>query len=191
MQDDAPPRTTLPRMVTLRDGRQVMLREVQAQDKAGMLAAFHRLSADSRYSRFMMSMRELPEAMLERATHPVAGREFALVAVSAGGGADNIVGGARCAGAPGSDSCEFAVTVDDAWHGIGLARRLLEALIETARAHGWRSMEGYVLSVNTPMRRLARSLGFVDRQCPGDATLRVMSLSGRRRCDDRPLEPQS
>jgi RimJ/RimL family protein N-acetyltransferase len=38
-------------------------------------------------------------------------------------------------------------------------------------------MEGYVLAMNTPMRRLARRLGFVDRQCPDDATLRVMSMS--------------
>lgn len=37
-------------------------------------------------------------------------------------------------------------------------------------------MEGYVLASNTPMRRLARRLGFVDRQCDDDATLRVVKL---------------
>jgi RimJ/RimL family protein N-acetyltransferase len=37
-------------------------------------------------------------------------------------------------------------------------------------------MEGYVLAVNTPMRRLARRLGFVDSQCPDDASLRVMRM---------------
>jgi RimJ/RimL family protein N-acetyltransferase len=38
-------------------------------------------------------------------------------------------------------------------------------------------MEGYVLAVNTPMRQLAKRLGFVDRQCEDDATLRVVSMS--------------
>jgi RimJ/RimL family protein N-acetyltransferase len=177
MQNDTPGDMTLPMLAKLRDGREVMLREIQAQDKEEMLAAFHRLSADSRYTRFMMAMREPSPAMLEAATHPLRDREFALVAVISGeGGADNIVGGARYVYAPGSDTCEFAVTVADDWHGLGLASRLLRTLIASATARGLHCMEGYVLAVNTPMRRLARRLGFVDRQCDEDATLRVMSL---------------
>jgi len=177
MQNDAPSDMTLPILVKLRDGREVMLREIQAQDKDGMLAAFHRLSADSRYTRFMMAIRDPSPAMLEAATHPVPDREFALVAVSFDAGADNIVAGARYAYAPGSDTCEFAVTVADDWHGLGLASRLLEILIASATARGLQRMEGYVLAINTPMRRLARRLGFIDRQCDDDASLRVMSMS--------------
>jgi RimJ/RimL family protein N-acetyltransferase len=79
--------------------------------------------------------------------------------------------------APGSDTCEFAVTVADDWHGLGLASRLLRTLIASATARGLHCMEGYVLAANTPMRRLATRLGFVDRRCPDDATLRVMSMS--------------
>jgi hypothetical protein len=37
-------------------------------------------------------------------------------------------------------------------------------------------MEGFVLSENMGMRRLAGRLGFTDARCPGDATLRVVSL---------------
>jgi RimJ/RimL family protein N-acetyltransferase len=174
---DAPPGTRLPMLAKLRDGREVMLREIQSQDKEGMLTAFHRLSADSRYTRFMMSMRDLSPAMLEAATHPVPGRAFALVAVSGEGGAERIVAGARYVGAPGTDTCEFAVTVADDWNGLGLASRLLGILIASATAQGLRCMEGFVLAFNTPMRRLARRLGFVDRQCDDDATLRVVSMS--------------
>jgi RimJ/RimL family protein N-acetyltransferase len=177
MQNDAPTEMTLPLLVKLRDGREVMLREIQAQDKEGMLAAFQRLSADSRYTRFMMAMRDPSPAMLDAATHPVPDQEFALVAVSVDAGFDNIVAGARYIRAPGSDTCEFAVTVADDWHGLGLANRLLGILIASARTHGLQCMEGYVLAVNTPMRRLARRLGFVDRPCPDDASLRVMSMS--------------
>lgn len=77
---------------------------------------------------------------------------------------------------PGSDTCEFAVTVADDWHGAGLARRLMELLIANARERGLRCMEGQVLAVNTPMRRLAKRLGFSDRPCPDDAALRLVSL---------------
>lgn len=77
---------------------------LQPQDTAALQAAFHRLSADLRYTRFMISLRELSEAMLEAAMHPVPGREFALVAVSAAAGKESIVGSARYVGAPASDT---------------------------------------------------------------------------------------
>src|SRR4051812_44410923 len=108
MQNDAPTGMTLPILAQLRDGRQVTVREIQAHDKAEMRAAFQRLSTDSRYTRFMIPMRDLSDAALDAATHPVPGRELALVAVSAEGGAEIIVAGARYVGAPGSDTCEFA-----------------------------------------------------------------------------------
>jgi L-amino acid N-acyltransferase YncA len=176
MHENTSAEARLPSRTTLRDGRRVVLRQILAQDKAGLLAAFHRLSDDSRYTRFMASMRELPDAMLESATHPVAGREFALVAVSDDGEAGTIVGGARYAAGPGSDTCEFAITVADDWHGVGLAKCLMHSLIAVARAAGYRNMEGYVLASNTSMRRLARGLGFVDTACPEDSTLRVVVL---------------
>jgi RimJ/RimL family protein N-acetyltransferase len=177
MQDNASTGMTLPISVTLRDGRQVMLREIREQDREALLAAFDRLSPDSRYTRFMMAMRNPPAALLEAAMHPIPGREFALVAVSAEGGAERIVGSARYVGVPGTDHCEFGITVADDWHGLGLASRLLGMLIEAASAQGFHCIEGYVLAANTPMRRLARRLGFVDSQCEDDATLRTVSRS--------------
>lgn len=173
-----PAATTFPAFtIILRDGRQVLVREIAEADKAGLVAAFSRLSADARYARFMAAMQQLPDAMLEHATHPAAEREFALVALANTEKTPAIVGGARYAAAAGSDTCEFAVTVVDDWHGLGLAGRLLGALIDVARRRGYRCMEGYVLSSNTAMRRLARRLGFADAPCPDDATLRVVTLA--------------
>jgi len=168
---------TLPMQARLRDGREVIVREIGAQDEKEIVEAFERLSAESRYTRFMIPLRELSPRMLAAATHPVPGRDVALVAVSGEGEDEDIVAGARYVGAPGSDTCEFAVTVADDWHGLGLAGRLLEILIASARARGLRCMEGQVLAINTPMRRLAKRLGFSDRQCPDDAALRLVSLS--------------
>ena len=41
------------RRIRLRDGREVTVRPIGVDDKAGIVAAFERLSADSRYRRFM------------------------------------------------------------------------------------------------------------------------------------------
>ena len=62
----------------------------------------------------------------------------------------------------------------DDWQGQGLAFRLMEALIKTAKARGLRSMMGYVLATNAPMRNLAKRLGFQDAQLPEDATVHVV-----------------
>jgi RimJ/RimL family protein N-acetyltransferase len=124
--------------------------------------------------RFMATVRALSEPMLEKATHPVPDREFALVAVDDSGGAEDIVGGARYASDAGSDTCEFAIAIVDGWQGQGLAPRLMETLIEAAAAHGFRFMEGSVLTANTAMRGLAKRLGFDDKADPRDPTVRVV-----------------
>src|SRR5574337_1001795 len=73
-------------------------------------------------------VRELTPAMLERATHVRSERDLALVAVAGEEPAAAIVGGARYAGTPDGEDCEFAVTVADEWKGLGLARQLMELL---------------------------------------------------------------
>ena len=101
----------------LRDGRRVTLRPVQPDDKFELQAFLKRLSEQSRYSRFMSSMRELSSPMLERAVNPESGRELQFVAVCEEGALPTIVGGARYSAAPGSKDCEFAFTVADEWQG--------------------------------------------------------------------------
>lgn len=168
------PMPALPMRVMLRDGREVVLREICGADKAAVLDAFHHLSAESRHSRFMAAMRELPEDLLESTTHPLPAREFVLVAAGSEDGHEALFGGARFVRQAGH-ACEFAVTVADSWHGSGLGRQLMQVLLEVARARGYRQMMGYVLASNTSMRALAHRLGFADEACPQDPTLRIVT----------------
>lgn len=165
--------------VQLRDGRHVTLRTIRTDDKEKLQEAMRALSTRSSYYRFFSPLRELSPQLLERATHPEADRELQLVAVVGEGGEEKIIGGARYAAAAASKDCEFAVAVVDEWHGLGLARHLLEALIRTARARGFEHMEGYILATNRPMLRLAKRLGFVDVESPEGPSVRLV------RCDLR------
>jgi L-amino acid N-acyltransferase YncA len=131
------------------------------------------LSDESRYMRFMAFTRELSPRLLERATHPVPGSELQLVVVTGEGDAETIVASARYA-ADASGDCEFAVTVADEWHRLGLARRLLDALIRNAQRQGFKRMTGYVLATNTGMLALARRMGFVQVANREDPTVRVV-----------------
>ena len=62
----------------------------------------------------------------------------------------------------------MAVAVDRAWKGQGLARHLMERLIDWARAAGLRHVEGQVLADNAPMLGFVRALGFELRRSPED-----------------------
>ena len=160
--------------VELRDGRNVTLRAIRADDKEKLQEALRALSAQSSYYRFFSPLRELSPQLLERATNPEAGRELQLVAVAREGERERIVGGARCAASAGSADCEFAVAVIDEWHGLGVARHLLEALMRAARAQGFERMEGFILATNARMLGLAKRLGFVDVESSEGPTVRMV-----------------
>ena len=162
--------------VNLVNGRRVRLREIRPDDLNEVRQAFDRLSAESRYMRFMSAMKQLSPRMLEDAVHPKQELDLALVAETDAPDGIDIVASARCYVQADGETCEFAVTVADGWRRVGLASRLMRALIETARARGLKHMEGYVLSMNQGMLDLARHLGFTARMDPHDATVMIVRL---------------
>jgi len=132
------------------------------------------LSDDSRYFRFMGSMRELPPKKLKTFTEIDYDRHMAFVATILREGKELEVGVARYVATENPDSCEFAVTVDDAWQGSGVAGLLMISLQDAARAHGFKTMEGIVLATNHKMLKFARQLGFKRHRIQGEAdTVRI------------------
>lgn len=166
----------LERWVELPDGARVLLRPIRPDD-ADMEQAFVRgLSAESRYFRFMDTLRELTPEMLRRFTEIDYDRHMALIAVAPG---PVEVGVARYIAGHSGTTCEFALVVADAWQGRGLGRRLMSALIDAARAHGLLTMFGDVLLANHAMLRLMRRMGFVLESSPDDPMLRRVVLDLR------------
>lgn len=172
----------LPVELRLRDGRCVTVRAVRPEDKDEFQAALKGLSPESRYARFMSPLRELSPKMLDRATHPEAGRELQLVVVTREGAREKIVAGARYSAAAGSRDCEFALVVIDDWQRLGLARQLLGELMRAARARGFERMEGYILSSNASMLGLARQLGFAQVESPEGPSVRMVRCDLSRAC---------
>jgi len=162
-----------PRLVTLRDGRQVTVRAGVGSDAAEIVQAFDRLSADSKYSRFMAHKKRLNPAALERGLHPDPGQAFVFVATVPAGDGIDIVGAAQYVRANDNDDglCEFAITVAEDWRGSGLAAHLLARLVRQSRRDGYRAMEGLVIAGNRPMLDLARRLRFLATPVAEDATV--------------------
>ncbi|MCX7172965.1 MAG: GNAT family N-acetyltransferase [Proteobacteria bacterium] len=156
-----------------RDGLTVTIRPIKPEDAQMEQEFVHGLSAESKYYRFMNTIRELSQAQLNRLTQIDYDREMAFVATVKQDDEEFEVGVVRYATNPDGESCEFAIVVADEWHGKGLARRLMEVLIETARNEaGLKFMYGEFLAENQRMIKFVTGLGFVLSIHPEDGGLK-------------------
>jgi acetyltransferase len=146
--------------VPLPDGSDLTIRPIRPED-AEMEQNFVRgLSEQTKYFRFMQAIKELTPEMLVRFTQIDYDREMALIGVVMINNQEVEVGVARYMLLPGGDGCEFAIVVADEWRNRGIGARLMRSLMHHARHRGLRVMEGEVLSANTRMLALVKSLGF-------------------------------
>ncbi|MCL2829781.1 MAG: bifunctional acetate--CoA ligase family protein/GNAT family N-acetyltransferase [Betaproteobacteria bacterium] len=157
----------------LPDGREVVIRPIRPEDAEAEQEFVNNLSDESKYSRFMDTLRELTQPMLVRFTQIDYDREMALIAmVKDETGKQTQIGVSRYVTNPDGESVEFALVVSDDWQKHGLGRKLMTALIDCARMKGFRAVVGDVLSANTKMFRLMTSLGFSIHPHPEDTAVK-------------------
>ncbi len=144
----------------LPDGTDMVIRPIRPEDAEIEQDFVRKLSEQAKYFRFMQSIDELTPAMLARFTQIDYDREMAFIAVVDRDGVEEEIGVSRYVTNPDMTTCEFALVVADAWQHKGVAHRLMDALIETARTRGLKLMEGEVLAANHNMLSFVRSLGF-------------------------------
>ena len=133
-----------------------MIRPIRPDDGARLQHFIRKLSPASRYARFMMPLRELPDYMLDRFIHPVSEKEAVWVATAPFG---SIVGLGQYVQDERGDGCEVALVVDDAWQRRGLGTQLLQTVLNIARDSGVTRFHSEVFADNYPMRALARKIG--------------------------------
>ena len=150
--------------IRVRDGRAVRVRPIRPEDAEREKRFFDRLSARSRYQRFMQYLPQLSERMLARFTQLDYDRELALAALWQ----DEFVAVGRYAPNQDGLTAEFALVVADDWQGKGLGHALLERLCDAARAAGYQALIGHILEANRDMLQLAAHLGFTERARDGD-----------------------
>ena len=147
-------------------GESFTIRPIRPEDAAAHGAFFARLSPEDVRYRFFSAMRELSAEQMARLTQVDYEREIAFVAVRDVSG--ETVGVSRLVREVGSNEGEFAVVVQPDVKGRGLARRLMQRLIEWGRGRGVTEVVGQVLADNAPMLAFIRHLGFVVRRLPDE-----------------------
>ncbi len=145
-------------------GERLIIRPIRPEDATQHGAFFARQSAEDIRYRFFTAMRELSPEMMARLTQIDYDREMAFVAIREITG--ETVGVARLIAESDGTTGEFAVIVQADLRGKGLASRLMQRLIDWARARGMAAVVGQVLADNVPMLAFVRHLGFRVRRLP-------------------------
>jgi len=160
----------------LRDGTPILIRSIQPDDKGQLKDGFNKLSAKSRFLRFMSHIGKLSNNTLKYLTEIDNVNHVALGAADMSGGIEHGVGIARyirLADEP--DVAEFAIVVVDDYHKKGIGTLLLKLLMQCAQKNGIRSFRAFVLRENTAMIKMLNRLGAQSQK--EDATLLKFDLA--------------
>jgi acetyltransferase len=162
---------------TAAGGEAFIIRPIRPEDAQAHAAMIARVPPDDLRFRFFAAVREISPEQMARLTQIDYGREMAFVAVRAASG--TTAGVARAVRETLDDSAEFAILVEPAAKGRGLASHLMDRLIAWARGQGIGRITGQVLADNHAMLAFVRHLGFVTTTVPGEPDLveAVLNLS--------------
>lgn len=160
--------------VTLRDGREVLVRPMRPEDEPLLGTFFSGLSSDDLFTRFFREVKELGQSELARMTQIDYEREMAFIAVQEGENGEEALGEVRTVTDPDNTRAEFAVTVRSDLKGTGLGRLLMEKMIRYCRGRGTGVLHGQVLARNCSMLRLARQLGMSEEAGDDPETVTVV-----------------
>jgi GNAT superfamily N-acetyltransferase len=144
----------------LRDGSQIRIRAIRADDKQRLLQHFQNLSPQSVYYRFFGLKRSLNDDDLHRFTELDFINHVGLVATLGHGTSESFVGVGRYIRSEGSSRAEIAFAVLDEYQGHGIGTLLLKHLARIARMRGIKEFAAYVLGSNKQMLEVFANSGF-------------------------------
>ena len=171
---------------TLKNSTAVRVRAIRPDDKRRLSEVFRNLEAESIYTRFFYHKKALSDDELRVATEVDFENVVALVVTTGIGEKEVIIGGGGFAAfdTPGRQrSAEVAFTVEEDYHGQGIASRLLRHLVHIAREKGVSQFEAEVLPENNAMLGVFERSGLPMKKESGGGVVHVtLSLARDGSC---------
>jgi len=151
---------------TLKNGLQVTIRAIRPDDTERLLAAFKELDERTVYLRFF-GPRQMSHQDLTEAADVDFVRTIALVVCVQDGAGEKIIGGGRYIAfgdAEPPDMAEVAFMVEEDYHGLGIAGKILRHLAGIAKDKGIVEFHAEVLPENKGMLAVFSRSGFPVKQ---------------------------
>lgn len=161
-------------IVILKDGRKVFSRPILPSDGPLLKGLFERLSPQSRYQRFLVTLKSLSLDMIYNFTHVDYESRCAIVALIEEEGKDAIIAVARYAYDPIEKNTDVAVAVRDDWQQMGLGKQLLKEIIQIGRDHGIKCFVAVADSQNLAIKHIFTELGLDVEFFSGGGYLKIL-----------------
>ena len=152
---------------TLKNGLQVTIRAIRPDDRDALLAAIKELEERTVYLRFFGPKKEFSHRELTEATDVDFVRTVALVTCLQDSAGEKIIGAGRYiafGSADPPDRAEVAFTVEEDYHGLGIAGKMLRHLAVIAKQKGVAQFHAEVLPQNKGMLAVFTRSGFPVKQ---------------------------
>ena len=163
------------RRIELADGTSVLVRPVRPADEALYPQFLSHVTQEDLRLRFFAPVKEFSHSFIARFTQIDYARAMAFIAIAERSG--DMLGVVRLHANSAYDRGEYAILVRSDLKGHGLGWRLMQILIEYARAEGIHTIEGQVLCENTTMLAMCRQLGFDVALDATDSSICVAKLA--------------
>lgn len=170
------PSMKTPEIAHLPDGSAIQIRSVLPDDRGLFLAAWDRLTPETRYRRFLGPKAELSEAELDFYTQVDGKDHIAIGALILDENTEPHEGIAvarivRSSEEPGVG--ELGIIVVDEWQGKGVGGALMQRLLKLAIAADITRVRAYAWSGNDPIERLLRRYPYDVLTQHADGEMRV------------------
>lgn len=136
----------------------LLVRPVRPEDEALYPDFFRRVSPDDLRMRFFAPVKDFGHVFIARLTQLDYARTMAFAVISESSG--QLLGVVRLHSDANYEVGEYAILLRSDIKGHGLGWKLMELIIQYARAEGLRRIEGQVLAGNVAMLKMCRELGF-------------------------------
>lgn len=187
-------------VVTMVEGRTVLVRPAGPHDADAVRAFFDALSPGALAMRFGAARRSVAVDEIARFTSAPGPGGAGLIAVTGGEG-ERVIALGRYEVTPGTTEAEFAIAVADTWQGHGLGTELISRLLDHAAQVGLDALWAVIRPGNFKMLELLRTLGckeetalrpgeiYVRIPAPPDSGLALAGVARRLGAARRSLEP--
>lgn len=156
----------------LRNGLEVCIRASRSDDWDRVVAAFHELEKESVYSRFFGHKKELTETEARNFRETDFINQVRLLCTVVRDQQEIVIGVASYARV-GDAAAEIAFVVEEDYHGLGIARRLLSHLGRIAVEAGIREFIAEVLPSNIAMLSVFGRCGWPMKSQISDGAVHV------------------